>query len=83
MGIIWLLSYSVSFRISTRSYVMSVVVCTCVCSCLKVRQSSIHGPSKMADQPSYRNKSSVHAPFSYITRRPGFVQTPPQESTHS
>ena len=179
MRIIWLLSYSVSFR----SYVMSVVVCTCVCSvtcsCLKVRQSSIltafsdrpkwqigpaHGgivpatstatwrpisavfplffrcfpavfpldlqpssvrrnregsgekvsvyvtsssciiimcgrcvpvskcvsrafsdrlPSKMADRPPYRNESSVHAPFPYITRRPGFVQTPPQESTHS
>ena len=37
----------------------------------------------MADRPPYRNESSVHAPFPYITRRPGFVQTPPQESTHS
>jgi hypothetical protein len=38
-----------------------------VCACLKVRQSSILGPSTMADRPSYRNESSVHAPFSYIT----------------
>ena len=47
---IWLLSYSVSFR----SYVMSVVVCTCVCSCLKVRQSSILGPSAVQAVQTWR-----------------------------
>jgi hypothetical protein len=55
---------------------------------LRSRQSSDLGPSKMADRPSYRNcdrnKSSVHAPFSYITRRPGFVVSlaPPHPVQH-
>ena len=56
--------------------------CVPVSKCVS-RAFSDRLPSKMADRPPYRNESSVHAPFPYITRRPGFVQTPPQESTHS
>jgi hypothetical protein len=42
--------------------------CVPVSKCVS-RAFSDRLPSKMADRPPYRNESSVHAPFPYITRR--------------